>query len=151
MKQENAIFLILVLAAAVVLGTTFGIINGYLTLAVHQKSLPTVPSEDSIFTDYANPSSENKQSAEPKKEAQESQMASIEVLHKENQHIILTPLEVREIQGMLAQMGCSHSNWSQSIRLFQQQNDIKATGILDYTTLDSIINQITLKRTQTRS
>lgn len=144
MKQENVIFLILVLAAAVVLGTTFGIINGYLTLAVHQKSLPAIPSDDSTFNDYTDPSNENKQSAHPQKE--ECQIASSKALHNGNQDIFLTPLEIREIQGMLAQMGYSHSNWSQSIRLFQEQNNINATGILDNSTLDSIINQITLKK-----
>lgn len=139
MKQENLVFLILVVAMAMVMGSTFAIVTTLSTYKSHQtkitanidsKSQPvihesegdTAPSGGVVYTGNNLPDSEGDHSA------------------------MLSPAETGEVKRMLSELGYTGSTLGESLKSFQQKNQISNTGILDGLTLDSILNQLSLTK-----
>jgi len=138
-RQENLIFLILVVAMAMVMGSTFAIVTTVSTYKSHQtkttanidsKSQPatheseedTVSSGGVAYTGNNLPDSEGAHSA------------------------VLSPAEIGEVKRMLSELGYTDSTLGKSLKSFQQKNQISNTGILDGLTLDLLLNELSLTK-----
>lgn len=149
MKQGNVLFIIIVVAAAMVLGTTFGIVNSYKHIANAQKALvkqsgsKTDQTKDTTETSEPTSTPTDKESSISLSE--ETKVSSVD---DSGNFTVLSPTETRDIQRMLASLGHSDPQLKASVSSFQSANKIKATGVLDNTTLETVIQQFTLQKAQ---
>jgi len=139
MKKENFFFLIFVLAAAVITGSTLGIANSLIYIkeqgevlkqeaAAQENSQEETAAESSL---YAGLESEGPVPAAP----------SLPEL------MVITEAEKEEIQSMLTGLGMVESaDYNKFIIEFQKNNSIEPTGYLDSQTLQAIIKQATLQK-----
>lgn len=141
MKQERVILLILLVASAIVLGTTCAIVTMVPDLVSRQET--TLQAEP-----HSSLSPQESESASAPEDVKPAGIYGESSPAGENYKAALTPVEKSEIQRMLKELGHQQPTLSQSIRSFQTQNNIKTSGVLDGTTLDSIIQQTTLLRSQ---
>ena len=146
MKRENVIFLILVFAAAIVFGTTFGIINGYLdTVSKHPSKKPSIEHRQNDDSPAVKETSkpEEAQNAIPAGSAASSmgtgQGSGASVMP-------LTATEAREIAGMLLQLGYRCPSLGSAVEAYQRDHGLAATGIIDNATLASVLRQLALKK-----
>lgn len=148
LKQENILFIVLLVAAAIVLGTTIGIINNMHYLVKH-----TAKTKTSQVTPVVHPdqpaAAKNAPTAE-KKPVEESPSVDAatraENMEAAKSNHILTPTEVSEIVSMLKELGYNDATLNASVRAFQHQNQITTNGTLDNETLEQIIQELTLKK-----
>ncbi|MGE5421819.1 MAG: peptidoglycan-binding domain-containing protein [Ignavibacteriales bacterium] len=149
MKQGNVLFIIIVVAAAMVLGTTFGIVNSYKHIANAQKALvkqsgsKTDQTKDT--TEISEPTSTPTDKESSISSSEETKVSSVD---DSGNFTVLSPTETRDIQHMLASLGHSDPQLKASVSSFQSANKIKATGVLDNTTLETVIQQFTLQKAQ---
>ncbi|MGE5415825.1 MAG: hypothetical protein ACM3UZ_03535 [Acidobacteriota bacterium] len=146
MKQENIIFIALIVAAAVVLGTTIGVANSYSTikeLKIEHKT--PVKTQDKDSSDTEN---EKKADEAAKKTEAEAAKTIADTSSETGTANTLTSAEAREINRMLAQLGYEQKDITNSVRSYQTGNNIKATGQIDGSTLESIVREVTLKKAQ---
>lgn len=171
MKQEHLIFIILLIAAAVVLGTTFGIVNGYMTVVVQQKL-----NTESKTTDKQGVSAASAQEKEKEKAASEKTSAPAEKEQTTDTGTVSTPetvdpnhpsttidynnapvgespanrtltaAETEQVAGMFIELGYPKGDLTENIKSFQKKNGITVTGKLDEITLGNLIQQVTVKR-----
>ncbi|MGE5370908.1 MAG: peptidoglycan-binding domain-containing protein [Solirubrobacterales bacterium] len=174
MKQEHIIFLVLVVAAAVVLGTTFGIINGYTNIIVEQKlnqpktqehkeDLPIVeqksgtagtvykPATSKPKTETAKPSEETSKPVETHSRSTVPEGGTaVHGIASDGADYVLSSSEAAEVHQMLVKLGYSNASLTEAIRSFQQQNGMPATGKLDEPTLDTIVQRTTLLKARAK-
>lgn len=139
MKNGNIIFILIVVAAAMVLGTTFGIINNYKNIATAQKQ-HSQPSSTTQTTDDAK--------SVPKSDTNVSESSAVKVNESSGTFTTLSPAETNEVRGMLSALGHSQDLLSASVSSFQQTNNVRITGVLDNTTLNAVVQQFTLKKAE---
>lgn len=143
MKRENFIFIALILAAAVVLGTTFGIVQSFLVvreLKTEQKAPAKTQDKESSDTDQ-------KQTDEADKKTEDKAAVTVEDTSSGTGTAnTLTSAEVGEINRMLAQLGYGQKDIADSIKSFQTGNNMQVTGKIDETTLESIVRETTLRK-----
>lgn len=137
MKQENLIFLILLVAMAVVLGSTTAVVSTLTAYAAHQEISANAGS---------SPQPANPESAKGSTPATTAPAGSAGQQPMDGCSAALSPVETQEVKRMLEELGHSSSALSESLKSFQEQHQIASTGILDGFTLDSIINQLSLTK-----
>jgi hypothetical protein len=137
-RQENLVFLIFVVAMAMVMGSTFAIVS---TLSNYKP----IQSKTAVSIDS--------QSQPATHESERDSVPSRGVTHADNNlagskgaDSMLSPAETKEVKRMLSELGHTGPNLAQSLKSFQQKNQISNSGILDGLTLDSIINQLSLTK-----
>jgi hypothetical protein len=137
-KQDNMIFLILLVAVAMVMGSTFAIVSTLTTYKSHH-------AENAVINDPQSQGavreSENDSAPTP-----EYTSAGIGLPVTNDTSEVLSPAETREVKRMLAELGYTSPTLSESLESFQQEYQITSTGILDGLTLDSIITQLSLHK-----
>ncbi|CFY12410.1 Peptidoglycan binding-like [Syntrophomonas zehnderi OL-4] len=149
MKKEYVWFLILVLAAAVLTGSTLGIVTNFSHIVQYHK--PSIKEQ--------NPEVQSLENQINEKPAQD-----LSPLHDEPMNVaspggiaVVTPdetivLSVSEsekaaITAMLNSVQPSHSpDFDTNLKHFQEKNYLPATGIVDLQTLQTLINQATIQR-----
>jgi hypothetical protein len=143
MKPTTYIFLVLVLAAAIVTGSALAITSNFQaikTAADQQNQSGSSPnareavSKDAAGTDSA--------SVKPPQNAA-VQTASVNS-DTDTEFMVVSPQENAEIAAMLQNLGMTDSR--DSIKQYQQTRGIEATGNLDSITLNSIINDAKIQR-----
>lgn len=172
-KTEHFIFLVLVLAAAVVVGSTMGILSNYKyishqvkvnaqlqeaqekqkELAKHSKA--TIASENesanstqnnTSYQNSANSSNESKDSGETNTQAS-STASSVKVAANDNSLMVLSQAEQQQIESMLDSVDVSKdADYGNRIRSFQEKHALSVTGILDSSTLSTLIQQAKLQK-----
>ncbi len=138
MRQDNLIFLILLVAIAMVMGSTFAIVSTLTTYQSHQ-------SENAAINAPQSPSA-SRESENDSIPADGSYSAGISMPVTDDNPTLLSPAETREVKRMLRELGHATPTLSESLKSFQQGNQITSTGILDGLTLDSIISQLSLHK-----
>ncbi|MDD4802649.1 MAG: peptidoglycan-binding domain-containing protein, partial [Syntrophomonas sp.] len=166
MKKEYYLFFILILAAAMVAGSTLGITMNYKyiseqvinqrsqqeTLQAHPEQQSHSPLEVKIPPEDmppAIPSKPNNDSASQSNNITDDTSASVTVSSSSggNRILLLSQAEKSDIEIMLTATGiAANDNYSQRIREFQENNSLSATGIMDSQTLSLLIRKTTLQQ-----
>lgn len=146
MRQDHLIFLALVIAAAVVLGTTFGIVNAY-------KDIKTLP-EVRTLPAHKSPAQDKSSDQKTQTQASPRETTSLAILvtgdeMDSSSSMILTMTETAELREMLNELGYDATNITGAIQTFQKNNGIQKSGQLDQVTIDKMIKQVTLKKVKT--
>lgn len=146
MRQDHLIFLALVIAAAVVLGTTFGIVNAY-------KDIKTLP-EVRTLPAHKSPAQDKSSDQKTQTQASPRETSSLAILvtgddMDSSSSMILTMTETAELREMLNELGYDATNITGAIQTFQENNGIQKSGQLDQVTIDKMIKQVTLKKVKT--
>lgn len=136
MRQDNLIFLILLAAVAMVMGSTLAIVS----------SLTAYPSQDIMAGVDSHPQPAARESAKDLPAANGSVSAGIDRPGGEDISVALSPAETREVKRMLNELGHASPTLAESLKSFQEEHQIAGTGILDGITLDSIIGQLSLTK-----
>lgn len=149
MKQGNVLFIIIVVAAAMVLGTTFGIVNSYKHIANAQKALVKQSGNETSQTkDKTETSEPTSTPADKESSLSSSEETKVSSVDGSGNFTVLSPTETSDIQHMLASLGHSDPQLKASVKSFQNANKIEVTGVLDNTTLETVIQQFTLQKAQ---
>ncbi|MGS0746098.1 peptidoglycan-binding domain-containing protein [Syntrophomonas erecta subsp. sporosyntropha] len=135
MKNEHFIFLVLILSAAIIAGSTAGIINNFESIANHLQQKQALASNDEDTPEVAK--GEN--------ETSPPRQASVDTVSSgTSEYMVITDAEQQEIKNMLSTLGMkSGQDPAEFIRHFQKDHSLNATGNLDSQTLQLIINQST--------
>lgn len=139
MRQETLVIIILVVAMAMVMGSTFAIVSTLSNYkSLQSKSAVSVDSESQPATH------ETERDSVPSRGVTnaDNNLADSKGAHS----AMLSPAETKEVKRMLSELGHTGPNLAQSLKSFQQKNQISNSGILDGLTLDSIINQLSLTK-----
>lgn len=139
MKREHLVFFVFLVAAAMVMGSTFAIVSALST--------------------YKSQQTETAVNAQSKVEIADREAEKNTVASSESRYMSgnlpgrgggasdrLTPVETQEVKRMLKELGYTKTTFSQSLKSFQEENQLANTGILDSITLDSIINLLSLNK-----
>lgn len=143
MKKETFFFLALVLAAAVITGSTVGIISNF-DIIVNNSSIAN-PS----VSEQAESTADEKNTADVDSDTnlQDGKSSCYKVTADSTELMVISQKEKEQIMVMLQELGMSKdSDYTEFIRNFQQTQSLNPTGNLDSKTLDAIIRQATLKR-----
>ena len=138
MRQDNLIFLILLVGVAMVMGSTFAIVSSLDTYKSHQADITA--GIDSHPQPVAGGSAKDLPAANG------SASVGIDRQGGEDTSVTLSPAETREVKRMLNELGHAGPTLSESLKSFQKEHLITSTGILDGITLDSIISQLSLTK-----
>lgn len=144
MQKGYYFFLILVLASAVILGSTIGLISNVSYIVQNTELLKPQPNE--VFPDgHAHDSvSPTPQSNIPGSLQGEKQPLSTS--SGDSEYMVLSQEEKEQIKQMLFGLGMGENDdLGQFVLEFQKKNSLETTGILDSQTLDIIIKQSTLQ------
>jgi hypothetical protein len=144
-KKEYLFFLVLVLAAAVITGTTIGLIK---SMPIIEKQVLTGSNQDSVLI-----RDNNNQLAVPQKNSHpiiKENSTALTVPHNLpviKEHLILSKEENKQISDMLTSLG-AHENddYSKFLSNFQRVQGLMPTGNLDSSTLDAIIIEVKKQR-----
>ncbi|MGE5397003.1 MAG: hypothetical protein ACM3MK_05640 [Chitinophagales bacterium] len=154
MKQDQYVFFLLVLAAAIVLGTTFGVVNSYLTIHsnpnLNHVLKQSTPTKSSTMETSSKTSSESvpEIKIDLQNEPQiESETSTYETGDNE-QSYVLTANEADEVRFMLSELGYSKSDLNDNISSFRKDHKMSESKSLDQNTLDLIIQHVTFKKAQ---
>lgn len=126
MKKEHVIFLVLLLAAAIVTGSTAGFISHFKYIVQYQQAghTQTCATTQEPEEDHADRAS-----------------------NRSEKVMVVSDQEEEAIYDMLLELGMNQGEEpSRFIAEFQQQQSLKPTGNLDSSTLQVIIQQATLKK-----
>ncbi|MBC7075192.1 MAG: hypothetical protein H5T98_03810 [Syntrophomonadaceae bacterium] len=139
MKKENFFFLIFVLAAAVITGSTLGIANSLIYIREQGEALKQEAA--------AQENSQEETAAEFSLYAALESEAPVPAAPSLPELMVITEAEKEEIQGMLTGLGMVEgADYNKFIMEFQKNNSIEPTGYLDSQTLQAIIKQATLQK-----
>lgn len=133
MRREHFIFLILIVAAAVITGSTIGFASNFDVIAAHIKQ-PEINNLDSPVTTV----DKDKDKLSFDLEVLPSLDTDLNISEKEQKQIV----EMLNILGMV-----DNTNYNQFIKDFQTQHALPPTGSLDSKTLNLIIEQVKLTQT----
>ncbi len=143
MQKGYFFFLILVLASAVILGSTIGLISNVSYIVQHTELLKPQPNEASpdVHADNAIPPAPKPSSPDSLQGEKQPSTSS-----GNSEYMILSQEEKEQIKQMLLGLGMGENDdLGQFVLEYQKKNSLEATGILDSQTLDAIIRQTTLK------
>lgn len=152
MRKETVIFLILTLTAAIITGSTLGMMSNikYLTkdgkipVSASQKEQTAANSQVAENT----PSAKNTNSQQTTTAVSAGSSSSSDV----SEQMIMSPEETNQIRSMLVSLGMSeNSDYNQFIMQYQQAHDIEPTGNMDSMTLNSIIEEVKMQRAEQRA
>ncbi|HHW60723.1 MAG TPA: hypothetical protein GX404_02320 [Syntrophomonadaceae bacterium] len=140
MKKDHSIFFVFILAAAVITGSTFGMLHNLPSLlkarqpvAVQKTSLQATSLRNDTPKQVADSSVANKKTS-----AQD-----------DSADLLLTPEEKQEIQIMLDKLDPENSgNYSRQITLIQKKYRLSITGVLDRETLSKIVEETRLQKAE---
>lgn len=157
MKKEYFWFLIFILAAAVVTGSTLGIITNfkYITqhhkLSIQEQESPELHSLESQINrqpvqDSSQPSNTNDTAINHQHAA--GSPASITIATSEDTiELPVSEAEKAEINAMLNTIESSNNaDFNAQLKNFQEKNSLPSTGVIDLQTLQTLINQATIQR-----
>lgn len=142
-------FLVMVLMAAVVAGTTIGIVSnmGIIIDRVNVINSGAAVPDTEIAAEVHNTSPEALKT--PAESSSEPAAASAYCTETTSDLMVVTGEEKEQIIAMLQQLGMPvGGDYNQFIKDFQQQQSLPATGSLDSRTLRIIINKTTQQRAQ---
>lgn len=150
-KKGNFFFLVFLLAAAVVLGSTVGLISN-INYIVHKnemnKQKSTSQAEEENITE---PVKISPPTASPENKASsnlESNVTPVQPSSPVNPNQIDIGDEERHLlKEMLYNLGMKDTDdFNNFVRAFQNKNSLQATGNIDYPTLNAIIQQSTMQQ-----
>lgn len=138
MKKEHTIFLTLIVAAAVITGSTFGMLQNLPLIFETSQEIQKVETEKMSETTRV-PANEDVEAAD------EEAIST----YDSDPAIIMTAEEERELQQMLDNVSPGESgDYRQQIMNFQKKNMLTVTGVLDTQTLNTIVQQATQQKVQ---
>ena len=137
MKNEHGLFFALVLAAAIITGSTLGMMGNVKYVLTHQPK-----TEDKLLL-----ASGPKVTPEisPNQGVQTPSASAAETATRE-QTVLISPEEKTEVVAMLNMVDTSSLNYNQRIKTFQEKHALSVTGVLDSTTLGLLIQQAQLQK-----
>ncbi len=139
MKKEYLVFFVLLVAVAMIMGSTFAIVSALQTYKSQQTKTPV---NSQAMVEKANSETERTAAV-----SRESRYISSNAPGRDGASSSkLTPFETREVKRMLNELGYTKETLSQSLKSFQEEHQLANTGILDSVTLDSIINLLSLNK-----
>ncbi|MEN6348871.1 MAG: hypothetical protein ABFD08_05650 [Syntrophomonas sp.] len=144
MKKQYAIFLILIICAAMVSSSTLVIVLNMPLIAQTSQKLQAEAEQPA----KSNPATETQTAS-----AQTSRKNTVVADSSNNASSPVsgdfTPAEKEQIAQMLNDLGMQEKEFSaDSIKSFQNQNSLSPTGNLDTNTLNEIIRQLSLVKAQ---
>lgn len=137
MRREYFIFLILIVAAAVITGSTIGFASNFNIIASQLNSPQTASVDEQVMTT-------------------DNEITAIDVINIDNNEtafvidseLNITEKEQEQIIEMLRILGMVNtSDYNQFIKDFQTKHSLSPTGTLDSKTLNLIIEQVKLQQT----
>lgn len=147
MKKEYFWFLIFILAAAVVTGSTLGILANFEYISkqsqIRQQEMKAVeanPNEHSSLPNQVQASNNKPGSADTTPQLAANGATDTTVM-------VVSQTEQFEIDAMLNAVESSNNkDYSTRVRSFQERNALPITGIMDSQTLNTLINQVTIQK-----
>lgn len=148
-KKGNFFFLVFLLAAAVILGSTIGLISN-VSYIVHQgmnkQNSTTSKVEEKTVTEPADTSSETAPQTDNAKNESSVPSAQSALPSANPNQIDIGDDERQLLKEMLYNLGMKETDdFNNFVRAFQNKNSLQATGNIDYQTLNVIIQQSTLQ------
>lgn len=156
MRKEYMIFLVLILAAAVVAGSAIGFINNFNTIMHQVKTLnsqadspgvaetPSDPAKEYDKVPVASPPADTGTDAAP---AATDASASSATDSDDQDLKMITSAEKQQIIGMLQSLGLpADQDFPGAVKQFQQEMSLPVTGTLDAQTLHALIDETTRQR-----
>ena len=148
-RKGNFFFLIFLLAAAVVLGSTVGLISN-INYIVHKTEMVK---EHSTSSKAEEETVTEPEAASPEATPQADTASNLEPSAPTTQSAAIDPNQVdigdherQLLKEMLYDLGMSETDdFNDFVRSFQNKNNLKATGNIDYLTLNAIIQQSTMQ------
>ncbi len=151
LKKGNFFFLVFLLAAAVILGSTVGLISNinYIVKTEMNKEKPTSSkAEEETVAEPESTSPETTPQADyayNNLETSDPPAQSVSPSADPNQ-IDIGDEERQLLKEMLYNLGMKETDdFNAFVRAFQNKNSLQATGNIDYSTLNAIIQQSTLQ------
>lgn len=137
MRKEHYIFLVFMVAAAVVCGYTLAFASCYKTIISEN------PPAGIIASEKAQQPSQN-----PKPQESESTAATqLASANSETEMMIVSQDEQQEIEEMLRTLGMQEGQDLEEFLIdFQKEQNLEPTGNLDSITLNTVITQTTLQK-----
>ncbi len=153
MQKGYFFFLILVLASAVILGSTIGLISNVSFMVQNTdllKAQSDEPSSEGNINDTTIPvvpqptGDASSQDLNQSNNNSSSSFASSS--SSSSEYMVISQEEKEQIKTMLLSLGMDEKDdLGQFVREFQKKNALEVTGMLDSHTLDTIIKQTTLQ------
>jgi len=150
MKKEYFWFLILILAAAVITGSTLGMITNFKYIS--QQSKIRLQENKAVETKAIklNNSSSPKQTQAVNNEPVSTDSAPQQLAANgasDTTIMLVSQTEKDEFDAMLNAVESNHgADYSARIKSFQEKHALPITGVMDSQTLSILINQATLQR-----
>lgn len=147
MKKEYVFFLVLVLAAAIVTGSTIGIVNNLDIILGHNHNADNVlASSDNLPIEKRVAQNNNSDDVSNISRSAASRNSNI-ATPDATELMLVSQQEQEQIVDMLKYLGMPEgADYSEFIRQFQQTHSLKPTGNLDSITLDTVIRQVTINK-----
>lgn len=145
MKKQYAIFLVLIICAAMVGSSTLVIVLNMPIIAQTSQKLQAEACQPAALNQAAEAKTASHQ-ASPS-----SKIVAMELSNKDSVPLSteFTPAEREQIAQMLIDLGVQDKNISSdTIKNFQSQNSLDPTGNIDANTLNEIIRQLALVKAQ---
>ena len=151
MRKGYFFFLILVLASAVIMGSTIGLISNVSYIVQHTDLLKTQtaePSSEGNINDTTIPVIPQPAGDASSQDLNQSNSSSsfAPSSSSSSEYMVISQEEKEQIKTMLLSLGMDEKDdLNQFVREFQKKNALEATGTLDSQTLETIIKQTTLQ------
>lgn len=149
MKKEYYWFLILILAAAVVTGSTLGLLTNFKYISQQSKiRLQENKAVESNTSELNQPSLTNQTLAANNESSSANDTPQIAANGTTDTTVMMvSQAEKDEIDIMLnAVENINGTDYRARIRSFQEKNALSITGLMDSQTLNALINQATIQR-----
>lgn len=149
-KKGSFFFLVFLVAAAVILGSTVGLISN-INYIVHQRmnnhNSTSSQAEETVSDEPADASREAASETDNANNCESSTpSAQSALLPADPNQIDIGDDERQLLKEMLYNLGMKETDdFNAFIRAFQNKNSLQATGNIDYSTLSAIIQQSTLR------
>lgn len=151
-KKGNFFFLVFLLAAAIIIGSTIGL-KSNIDYIVHKtemlKEKPTSSNvEKETIAESATPSPETTSQADNSANNVETTVPTTQSANPTTNpnQIDIGDDERQLLREMLYDLGMRETdNFNEFVRTFQFNNNLNATGNIDYATLNAIIQQSTMQ------
>lgn len=136
MKKEHFWFLIFILAAAVVTGSTLGIFTNFKYIS---KQSQLIHQDNQVNSGFENTNLEQGASNSAQQIAAQKAV--------DTTIMVVSSQEQKEIEAMLNTVEISNcSDFNARVKIFQEKNALPITGIMDYQTLNTLINLATIQK-----
>ena len=152
MKKGRMVFLVLVVCSAVVTGSTVGLLHSQqhlATLDMERETSAAQTDKPEVEPPIPANNKDNPSIEQLEKSGPSSSIASSTqhpAVQSQQQFLILTEDEAREIFSMFVELGYNQDTLSDAAASFQEDNQLKPTGFLDGATLHQVIQQVKLKK-----